>query len=470
MDSSPLLLPPDNHPSTNHVVHPEDDIQADHASLYWAIPHTPPILDIQELKRFVFPWRETLLPYLCNRFVLVLVGLLANFYILPLMIVDPTLPSHTEYIRFPQALWLMWRHFDSGFYLGIAQYGYWPASTLHSFSNWAFYPLYPLLISLFGHLFGGTSESFILAGLFISNTAALIASIYLYNLIYLEFDRQTASRTILYMFLSPLAFYLSAIYTESLFLMFAIASMYYVRRQAWWLAGLCGGLAALTRSQGFLLTVPLAYEYLRILSDRYILLPSSMPTSRVARLLIWFKIRLQGLLLASREVSNWLNSGFVLLVPAGLLAFMVYARIQTGDLLATVHTNEWGWGRQFASPLHLLNESLHHPSLGDPMNWNFWLLNIILAFVFLGFTVWAFYRLPVFYALYTAVMVILPLSTNQLNSIGRLYLVVFPTFLLLALWTLQKDRHLAHTVILSSFAAFQTLFMVFFILGIHAIA
>jgi hypothetical protein len=104
------------------------------------------------------------------------------------------------------------------------------------------------------------------------------------------------------------------------------------------------------------------------------------------------------------------------------------------------------------------------------MNWNFWLLNILLAFVFLGFAVWAFYRLPVIYALYTAVMVILPLSTNQLNSIGRLYLVVFPTFMLLALWTLQKDRHLAHTVILSSFTAFQTLFMVFFILGIHAIA
>lgn len=46
------------------------------------------------------------------------------------------------------------------------------------------------------------------------------------------------------------------------------------------------------------------------------------------------------------------------------------------------------------------------------MNWNFWALNITLAFAFLGFTVWAFRRLPLIYALYTAVMVLLPLSAN----------------------------------------------------------
>jgi hypothetical protein len=103
------------------------------------------------------------------------------------------------------------------------------------------------------------------------------------------------------------------------------------------------------------------------------------------------------------------------------------------------------------------------------MNWNFWLLNIIMAFVFLGFTILAFRRLPLIYALYTAVMVLLPLSANLLNSIARLYLVVFPVFILLALFS-RDDKPNRHTLILVSFATLQALFMAFFVIGMRTIA
>src|SRR5437588_11890782 len=75
-------------------------------------------------------WLDALLPYLITRLVLVLVGLFASFYILPLMANNPLLPAHTANTSFPQALWLMWQRFDSGFYLDIARNGYWPASTI----------------------------------------------------------------------------------------------------------------------------------------------------------------------------------------------------------------------------------------------------------------------------------------------------------------------------------------------------
>ncbi len=421
-------------------------------------------------KIFMTVWLDALLPYLGTRIVLVLVGLLANFYILPLMVSNPILPSHAVNIRFPQALWLMWQRFDSGFYLGIAQHGYWPASTLHSASNWVFYPLYPLLISIVGFLFGGSSDAYSLAGLLISNVAALIAVSFLYLLVRNEFGRQIATCTVLYLSLFPTSFYLSAIYPESLFLAFSIACIYYARKHYWWLAGLCGGLATLTRVQGILLLVPVAWEYWQVLSDRYAPLPDMSSNTLTKRGRAWLTSRLRGLLLAGRELRNWLSGLSLLLIPSGLLAFMIYAKIMTGDFLATFHNDQWGWGRQLSYPWRLLIYSIRHPIMGEPMNWNFWVLNIILAFVFLGFTVWAFRRLPMIYALYTAVMVLLPLSANLLNSIGRLYLVVFPVPILLALWSSDDKSPIRKYLIISAFASLQAVFMIFYVLGLPVIA
>jgi hypothetical protein len=93
----------------------------------------------------------------------------------------------------------MWERFDSGFYITLAQYGYWPTSTLHTYSNWAFYPLFPMLIFLFAHLFGGSQTAFTLAGLLVSNTAAVIAIIYLYKLVRFEFGPNVASLSDLYL-------------------------------------------------------------------------------------------------------------------------------------------------------------------------------------------------------------------------------------------------------------------------------
>lgn len=414
-------------------------------------------------------WRDALLPYLFTRVVLVLVGLLATYYILPLMINNPVLPSHTANMSFPQALWLMWQRFDSGFYLDIARNGYWPASTIASHSNWVFYPLYPLLIALVALVFGQSSTAYVLAGLLIANISACIAVTYLYLLARKEFGPSVASRSVFYLALFPTAFYLSAIYTESLFLALAIACIYYARQRRWWLAGLCGGLASATRSQGFLLIIPVAWEYWQVTCDRYAPF-QKQDASLETNMRAWYISRLRGSLLAARSAKNWLAALPLLLIPMGLAAFMLYAKIKTGDILATFHSDQLGWGRTLAPPGRLLIYSLLHPIVAAPLNWNFWVLNIVMAFAFLGFTVWAFRKLPTIYALYTAVMVLLPLSANLLNSIGRLYLVVFPAFLLLALWTNDDTRPMLRYLLIGTFAAFEAVFMVFFVLGLPAIA
>jgi len=407
--------------------------------------------------------RDALLPYAASRLVLVAVGLVANFYLLP-MTVNSGLRA-----PFPQVFWLMWQRFDSDFYLNIAQSGYGqPAFGEAGGVDWVFLPLYPLLMAGLGSILGGSGTAFVLAGVLISNTAGLAAATYLYLLVRDEWSREVAQRVVLYLAFFPMSFYLSAVYTEALFLALAVACLYHARRQSWWIAALCGGLAAASRPQGIVLIVPLAWEYSRVLSARYAPPPAQLDGPWRVRASIRVRCYVRGLILASRELRNWFTAASLALVPAGLVSFMLYGFAQTGDLLIFFRVSDETWGRALSFPWHALSDAVRHPMLGDPMNYSFWLLNLPLAIIFLACVILSFRYLPAVYAIYTAVMVVLPLSATVLMSLGRLYLVVFPAFVLLALWSRASDSR-RHALILASLATSQALFMAFFVVGMPAI-
>jgi hypothetical protein len=224
------------------------------------------------------------------------------------------------------------------------------------------------------------------------------------------------------------------------------------------------------------LLVPLTWEYLRVQSSREVALPAALPEQALARTLLQLRFLLVGLRQAARRPRNWFNALAPGLVPCGLLAFMLYGQWYIGDFFATFHASKWGWGRQLSSPLRLLVYSLRHPIWGQPLNWNFWTLNIVATFAFLAVIVWAFRRLPLVYALYTAVTVLLPLSSASLNSIARYDLLVFPAFILLALYTCQQEKRIyarqqtLHHFIIGAFASLQAVLLVLFVLGAFAIA
>src|SRR5260370_7837609 len=92
---------------------------------------------------------EAVLPFVVIRLILVLVGVLTIIYIEPLVNVHQPIHLDQQHMRLPDMLGLMWANFDRGFYITLAAGGYWGADTLHGMSNWAFYPLYPLLIPIF---------------------------------------------------------------------------------------------------------------------------------------------------------------------------------------------------------------------------------------------------------------------------------------------------------------------------------
>ncbi len=148
----------------------------------------------------------------------------------------------------------VWERWDTGWYLKIAAFGYDPADGTASFS-----PLYPWLTRGLTALSG----DFLLSGLLLSNLAALAAFILFYEVARAEgLDPGRAQGAVIFLAFFPSAFFFLAAYTDSLFLAFVLGAWLAARRRKWLPAGLLGGLAALTRLQGALLTPVLAWAWL----------------------------------------------------------------------------------------------------------------------------------------------------------------------------------------------------------------
>ncbi|MDY7040887.1 MAG: mannosyltransferase family protein, partial [Chloroflexota bacterium] len=205
-----------------------------------------------------------------------------------------------------------WQRWDTTWYMAIAMRGY-SASDTAIFAP----PLYPLLMRKLGLVLGGGATATLLAGLLVSNAAYVVTLIFFYKLVTWETDEPTARRGTVYLAIFPTAFFLLAAYSESLFLLCAVAAFYAARRGKWAWAGMCGALAPLFRLPGVVLIVPLAWEWGR-----------------------------QALAARRREERVSWSDGLWLLLPVlGALAFPVYARVHLGtdSLFApfTVHTQRF---------------------------------------------------------------------------------------------------------------------------------
>ncbi len=142
--------------------------------------------------------------------------------------------------------WAMWARWDSQWYKWIVEQGYWLRPG--QMSNVAFFPMYPLLVDILSSTFG---INIVIASIVISNTALLGAFLFLYKLALLEFvDKDSAYRTVFYLAFFPTSFFLSSMYTESLFLLCSVAVIYFARLRQWNLATLMGILASATRVVG----------------------------------------------------------------------------------------------------------------------------------------------------------------------------------------------------------------------------
>ncbi len=320
-----------------------------------------------------------------------------------------------------------WNHWDTSQFTSIATGGYDGAWRT------AFFPLYPLLEA--GLKFVVHNPYY--AGLIISNLASLGLFTVLYRLVQEDTNQAQAYRTVLYLALFPTAFFLSAAYNEALFLFLAIFSFYSMRRGHWWLAGLCGFLASLTRSAGVFLLIPFCYEYLRQHE---------------------FQLK---------KIRFGVVGG--LLIPAGLGLFSLYCYYKFHDSLAFSHAQVI-WGRHLSLPWQGYDDAItiiraHHALTFDSMHnlidltmGLFMLLILVLCFV----GPWKFSRDRIVYGLYgVAFYLFLMLFPSAgefpLQSLSRLVIELFPAFIVLAAMGKKSSFNLYYLTISVSVLTFMLL-------------
>jgi hypothetical protein len=290
-----------------------------------------------------------------------------------------------------------WQRFDTLHYMRIAEQGY----ALEEDS--VFPPLFPAVMSGVGWLFSPLlpqAERNLLAAVIISNAAFFGVLVLLFRMTAREIDENRALRTIIFLTIFPTSFFLLAAYSESIFILFAIGSIFSARSGRFWLAGCLGLLASLTRLTGVVLILPLAYEYL---SQRNFKLS---------------KVNLAGI--------------SIFLPIVGVAGFLLW-RANTGlPPLSQIYENYWH--QTTGIPGSDIVRALDKMMRGEAAFTLFFdLFCLVLLFVT---TIAAFRKLGPTFGLYSAgllLFILLPSSDlKPLFSFSRYALAFFPTFMIMS--------------------------------------
>ncbi len=334
----------------------------------------------------------------------------------------------------PNTFLLLWDRWDATNYVRIAQSGYRLPYDL------AFFPLYSLMIALLGFLFG--PNSYFLMGFLISNLALLAALFVIYQLAVDLGGEQVARRTLLYLCIFPTAFFFFTAYNESLFLLLSASTFLALRRQQWWLAGLLGGLTALTRNAGLMLVLPYLYE-------------------------LWSAR--ESLLAVPRRLIIALS--FIILIPLGTLLYCYYCWRVTGNPLefAAVQPH---WGRLFSWPWIGISHSFYELFFDQPFGSFYQVHNLLDLSATVGFlllTMLGWRKVRVSYTLWLVLLfasILFSSSikiTDALVSNQRFVIEMFPAFITLAMLGMRHPR--LHAVLIWVFPALLATLSLIFILG-----
>ncbi|HET6153305.1 MAG TPA: mannosyltransferase family protein [Marmoricola sp.] len=381
-------------------------------------------------RREVF-W-DAVLPFAACRVALFGIAAFVNSYLLPGS-THAALKAHG-----PSVLTSPWNRFDSTFYLSIAQHGY----SAHSGPEWAFYPLYPFLVRILSVILGGGDAVTLFCALLIANAAAVGTAAVLYLLVRAEWGRDVARRTSIYLAVFPLAFYLSAPYAESLFVLLCVSCLLLTRQHHWIAAGAVAGLAAATRPPGVMLGFVILCELVLVIrrnnEDGF------------------------GTFLVRPAIG-------LALVPTGLLAFLAWGKHVTGDWLTTFHVNSDVWGRKLAMPWTAIADGFRSAGWGHPGDYLFGLLNLAVLLAWIVGVVAMARKVRLTYTVFTVALFVLSLASSHLQSLGRQSLPLVPLLVLLAMSTKSESSN-RHQLILVGFSGLGAIFLASYVMLVPAIA
>jgi mannosyltransferase PIG-V len=339
-------------------------------------------------------------------------------------------PELTRDLGFLVDVWARW---DSVWFLRIAHDGYGATEDAAA----AFYPLYPLLVGLLGRILFG---HYVLAGVLISLAAALGSFALLFRLTARRLGEDGARRAVLYLAIFPFTVFLGAVYSESLFLLAALASFALAERGSFLGAGVAAGLAWLTRPLGIALLPALALIAWRSprRSQAFLRLTAAPVLFALYPIYLWWK----------------LDDPFAFLHAEGAWSRHVSPVGPLGGIWEGLRAG-WAGVRQLASGS---DATRYWSAVQDTDPDRVAAINLVqLAFLvlFAFLTVVAWRRLGAPYGLFSALSLAIPLSVPSdrwpLLSIQRFGLVIFPLFMALALLGSRPRVHTAVVVVSAVF-------------------
>jgi Gpi18-like mannosyltransferase len=352
--------------------------------------------------------------FILTRIVLTITGIISIIYI-----------NHSS-INGLSDIISIWTQYDGNFYTFISQYGYMaPASMLPpAYTNlfmYAWFPLYPLMIHVLSFMIPTQ-----IAGLLISNVCLFVGCYYLFKLVTLDNDISTGIRAIKYFFLFPTAFVFSAMMSESLFIMLALMSFYYARKDKWHIVGCIGFLAGLTRSVGVFLLFPLAFIYLQ--NRGY---------------------KLENI---KADILGLLGPVF------GFFTYTVYCYLTIGFWTPFIFAQSTAFGNAVI-PLYQLFKTLTNFDGGYTGNpWiTFIFINAVCTLIAITTLIVFYKKIDTPMMIYGLLMIFVPLSSaGSIVSMTRYIIVAFPLFIIAA--KLGEDRR-TDLLLTSIFIVLQIIIM-----------
>ena len=234
---------------------------------------------------------------------------------------------------FPSA-WVRW---DAYHYIKLADQ--WYVNVGDDRYKIVFYPLYPLITRIFC-LTGMSART---GAFVVSNLCLLGCGWAMHALVCIDQDAAAANRAVWLMMFSPLGFFFSIAYSESLFLLLCLLVALMSRQKRWFLAAFFGALCSATRALG-ILTAPIIF--FSLLQDAWQRYSEEHPGARRRDLAFFHQV--------------WLCVLQVLPVALGLVAYLALNYVITGDPFTfLVHQSEH-WYQEFGSLGNTLQYSFHN--------------------------------------------------------------------------------------------------------------
>lgn len=288
---------------------------------------------------------------------------------------------------------------DSLWYLHIVAngYDYRPEVAMGNHASYVFFPLLPLLIKTFTLLTGLPAW---VSGLIISNLLFILSLYLFYRLLAETMNSEIARLGVFLLCFNPYAVYFTAIYTESLFLALSLGFWLVGKHRSWFWLGVLGFLMSLTHPNGVLMIV----------------------------FALWFVIEDY-----RKSHGNLLQYWPVGLIPLGVLMYMLYLYLHTGDPLAFIH-NEVYWSGRTGWPIHGFMKDLKSRLYGEQYNLLIFIVGLGLSLVLVFFR---FYKEALLIPLLVAPAVL----SGSFISLARYSATLFSFYLALSLIIYKLELH-----------------------------